>query len=224
MYIKFNYNRITKIFTRRMKCIKFYAESKCIVLYKRKIRYLEKNDIFLEILSKEKRCLFFDKEYRYYQFVCYLYICEISCIYIIMLLYIYIRNVMYTGTYEIGVLFSSWMKACGRTRRELPGWASVIRWQRGFVITARWHSSISSKRTRWRATIRKNICLFVKIDKKNNLSPHTRPRKNARWRQDPPSSAILWEIWKWIIFARQRSKLLEKSQYMMDARICNQPL
>lgn len=38
-----------------------------------------------------------------------------------MLLYIYICNVMYTGTYEIGVLFSSWMKACGRTWRELPG-------------------------------------------------------------------------------------------------------
>lgn len=38
-----------------------------------------------------------------------------------MLLYIYMCNVMYTGTYEIGVLFSSWMKACGRTWRELPG-------------------------------------------------------------------------------------------------------
>lgn len=36
MYIKFNYNRITRTFTRRMKCIKFYAESKCILLYKKK--------------------------------------------------------------------------------------------------------------------------------------------------------------------------------------------
>lgn len=53
-----------------MKCIKLYAKSKCIVSYKRKIRYLE-NDTFPEILSKKKDVSFIDKEY--YQFVCYIY-------------------------------------------------------------------------------------------------------------------------------------------------------
>lgn len=82
--------------------------------------------------------------------------CKYICIYIYLYTYIYVyiytfiylcicNVIIYTGTYEIGAFFSSWMKAWQDIKRT--AWLSLC-----YVVITRvcyhreWQSSISSKR------------------------------------------------------------------------------
>lgn len=143
-------------------------------------------------------------------------------VYIRYPVYIYILLCFYIYTYVTLCILAHMKLACF----SHPGWKRVAGHGENCLVEPLLSGdskSLSSPRDdnrQSRVNERIDARRSVKIQKKkNNLLPHT--RKTARWRQIPRDLVKNLEM---IVFARQKSRLLEKSRYMMDARICDRPL